>query len=122
MSPDKKKETHDIIPTWHASTKVLWKEISAFLLLSESGKHTTVMGIGGAFGNMNLTSSNFCLRLQFSASPTHPAPLSPSPWAIMTVAVCLFTAGTIKALAEGMFATAQMMNMNTRDLLLKRRT
>jgi hypothetical protein len=61
---------------------------------------TTVIGIIGALGNMNLTSSNFCLRLQFSASDTQPAPESPSPWAIITVAVCLFTAGTINELID----------------------
>jgi hypothetical protein len=42
-------------------------------------EHTTVMGIVGALGNMNLTSSNFCLRRQFSANVTQPAPLSPRP-------------------------------------------
>jgi hypothetical protein len=32
----------------------------------------TVMGIDGAFGKTNFTSSNFCLRRQFCASDTHP--------------------------------------------------
>lgn len=66
------------------------------------GKHTTEMGIGGALGKMNLTSSNFCLLLQFSANDIHPAPESPSPCAMITVAVCFFTAGTTRALAEDM--------------------
>src|SRR5437660_1466393 len=35
----------------------------------ELGSHTTVIGIVGALGNMNLTSSNFPLRRQFSANP-----------------------------------------------------
>jgi len=45
---------------------------------------------------MNLTSSNFWRRRQFSARETHPAPLSPRPWLIITVAVCLLTAGTMR--------------------------
>lgn len=66
-------------------------------------EHTTEIGIGGAFGNINLTSSNFCLLLQFSANDIHPAPESPSPCAMITVAVCFFTAGTTRAFAEDMF-------------------
>lgn len=54
------------------------------------------MGIVGALGNMNFTSSNFCRRRQFSAREAHPAPLSPRPWAIITVAVCFFTAGMMR--------------------------
>lgn len=54
------------------------------------------MGIAGAFGNINLTSSNFCLRRQFSARETHPAPESPRPCAIITVAVCFLTAGIMR--------------------------
>lgn len=57
----------------------------------------TEMGMAGAFGNMNLTSWNFWRRRQFSASETHPAPLSPRPWAMMTVAVCFVTAGMVRA-------------------------
>jgi len=64
---------------------------------------------------MNWTSSNLLRRRQFSArnilrsisiyaykqyrDAYHPAPLSPSPWATMTVAVCRLRAGTIKGLA-----------------------
>jgi hypothetical protein len=51
----------------------------------------------GAFGKMNLTSSNFCLRLKFCAKETQPAPESPRPWAMMTVAVCLVAAGMTSA-------------------------
>lgn len=32
----------------------------------------TVIGIEGALGKTNLTSSNFCLRRQFWAKDTHP--------------------------------------------------
>ena len=46
---------------------------------------------------MNLTSWNLDLRRQFSAKETQPAPESPRPWAIMTVAVCLVTAGMVRA-------------------------
>jgi hypothetical protein len=63
----------------------------------DGGELTTVIGIEGAFGNMNLTSSNLDLRLQFSANVTQPAPLSPRPWAMMTVAVCFLIAGTMRA-------------------------
>lgn len=42
---------------------------------------------------MNLTSSNLCLRLQFSTADAHPYPVSPNPWMKMTVAVCLAAAG-----------------------------
>jgi hypothetical protein len=59
----------------------------------------------GAFGKMNFTSWNFCRRRQFSASDAQPAPLSPSPWAIMTVAVCLVTAGIISAVGEGILTS-----------------
>jgi hypothetical protein len=58
------------------------------------------MGIVGALGKMNFTSSNFCRRRQFSARETQPAPLSPRPWAIITVAVCFLTAGTMSAVGE----------------------
>ena len=57
-------------------------------------QHTTVIGITGAFGKMNLVSENFERRRQFSARSIHPAPSSPKPWTKITVAVCLATAGT----------------------------
>jgi hypothetical protein len=73
---------------------------------------TTVMGMLGALGtgrglegvcrdwgeneHMNFTSSNFWRRRQFSARDTQPAPESPRPWAMMTVAVCFLTAGTMR--------------------------
>lgn len=63
---------------------------------------TTVMGMFGAFGNMNLTSWNLFLRLQFSARLTHPAPESPRPCAMITVAVCFATAGIVRAVGGGM--------------------
>jgi hypothetical protein len=69
-----------------------------------------VIRIGGAFGNMNLTSSNFCRRLQFSAREAHPAPLSPRPWAMITVAVCFFTAGMMRAVAEGILVVAAVLD------------
>ena len=59
------------------------------------------MGIVGALGKMNLTSSNLDRLRQFSARETQPAPLSPRPWAIITVAVCLLTAGLMRAVGEG---------------------
>lgn len=62
---------------------------------------TTVIGILGAFGNMNLTSWNLFLLLQFSAKDTHPAPESPSPWAMIMVAVCFVTAGIVNAVGGG---------------------
>jgi hypothetical protein len=62
------------------------------------------MGMLGALGKINFTSSNFCLLRQFSASPTQPAPLSPRPWAMITVAVCRFTAGMMRAVGGGIFA------------------
>jgi hypothetical protein len=65
--------------------------------LGKKVKHTTVIGMAGAFGKINLTSSNFALRRQFSANVTHPAPLSPRPCAMITVAVCFLTAGTMRA-------------------------
>jgi len=37
------------------------------------------LGIEEINGHMNLTSSNFCRRRQFSARDTHPAPESPRP-------------------------------------------
>ena len=79
--------------------------ISPILLLAVKGEgrgaHTTVMGIAGALGKINFTSSNFCRRRQFSANPTQPAPLSPRPWAMITVAVCRFTAGMMRAVGGG---------------------
>jgi hypothetical protein len=69
----------------------------------------------GAFGKMNLTSSNLLRFRQFSASQIHPTPLSfelvraillnqlldtyesPRPWATITVAVCRLRAGTTNA-------------------------
>jgi hypothetical protein len=77
--------THSLYPQW-------------------KGIHTAVMGMLGALGKINFTSSNFCLRRQFSASPTQPAPLSPRPWAMITVAVCRFTAGMMRAVGGGIFA------------------
>jgi hypothetical protein len=52
-----------------------------------------VMGIDGAWGSMNLTSSSFCRRRQFSTADAQPWPVSPRPWMNMTVAVCRATAG-----------------------------
>jgi hypothetical protein len=74
------------------------------VLSRRTAAHTTVIGIVGAFGNMNLTSSNFDLRRQFSARETHPAPLSPNPCAMMTVAVCFVTAGMVRAVGGRMVA------------------
>jgi hypothetical protein len=60
------------------------------------------MGIVGALGKMNFTSSNLDRRRQFSAREAQPDPLSPRPWAIITVAVCFLTAGIIRDVgAEG---------------------
>ena len=42
----------------------------------EDGIRTTVIGIVGALGNMNLISSNFPLRRQFSAKPILGHPIS----------------------------------------------
>ena len=70
-------------------------------------ERTTEMGIGGAFGKINLTSSNFCRRRQFSASETQPAPESPRPWAIITVAVCFLTAGIMRAVGEDMMRSCR---------------
>ena len=70
--------SYNVIPAWHCHAKVLCK-VSIVLGGRGIWGPTTVMGIIGAFGNMNLTSSNFCRLLQFSASDTHPAPLSPRP-------------------------------------------
>ena len=68
------------------------------------GERTTLMGIAGAFGNMNFTSSNFCRRRQFSARKTQPAPLSPRPCAIITVAVCRLMAGMMRGFLVVMVA------------------
>jgi hypothetical protein len=57
---------------------------------------------------MNFTSSNFCRRRQFSANDTQPAPLSPSPWAMITVAVCFLTAGTIRAVIVAAFGLSSL--------------
>lgn len=65
-----------------------------------------MMGIVGAFGKMNFTSSNLDLLRQFSASETQPAPLSPRPWAMMTVAVCFLTAGMMRAVGGGILFLA----------------
>lgn len=59
------------------------------------------MGMVGALGKMNLTSSNLDRRRQFSARETQPAPLSPRPWAMIMVAVCLVTAGIMRDVGEG---------------------
>lgn len=60
-----------------------------------------VIGIGGALGRTNLTSSNRCLRLFIcSTASAQPAPLSPSPWMKMTVAVCLPVAGSTMGAAR----------------------
>ncbi len=83
------------------------------------GKHTTVIGIAGAFGNINFTSSNFCRSLQFSASDTHPAPLSPRPCAMITVAVCFLTAGTMSAVGfPGGMLVVVVVNLREEGLLL----
>ena len=87
--------TYNIVPAWHSHSKVLsrYQQLKVQLSRFES---TTVMGILGAFGKMNLHSGKRLLSLQFSTTGHHPAPLSPSPWAQMTVEVCLVKAGTIK--------------------------
>lgn len=85
-----------------------------------------MIGILGALGKMNWTSSNLLRRRQFSArnilrsistyaykryrDAYHPAPLSPSPWATMTVAVCRFKAGTIKGLAMAICKLSKLSN------------
>lgn len=51
------------------------------------------MGMTGALGKMNLTSSSLSLLRQFSTWNAHPWPESPRPCEKMTVAVCVLTAG-----------------------------
>jgi hypothetical protein len=62
------------------------------------------MGIEGACGSTNLTSSSLCLLLQFCTADAHPCPVSPSPWAKMTVAVCFWgagnTSGAVRRIAD----------------------
>lgn len=52
-----------------------------------------VMGMLGAWGRTNLTSSSFCRRRQFSTALAQPLPVSPRPWTKMTVAVWPAVAG-----------------------------
>ena len=88
---------YNVVPAWHLHAKVLRRVSFVFEGFGKKVKHTTVIGMAGAFGKINLTSSNFALRRQFSAKVTHPAPLSPKPCAMITVAVCFLTAGTMRA-------------------------
>jgi len=74
-----------------------FREVSSQKGRGKKGELTIVMGICGALGNINLTSGNFSRRRQFSAREIQPPPLSPRPWAIMTVAVCFVTAGIVRA-------------------------
>lgn len=55
----------DIVPSWHAHAHVL--RLSAFAGFQGKDVPTRVMGMFGAFGNMNETSSNLLRRRQFSA-------------------------------------------------------
>jgi hypothetical protein len=52
------------------------RHISQSSRQAEGGIRTTVIGIVGALGNMNLISSNFPLRRQFSAKPILGHPIS----------------------------------------------
>lgn len=60
---------------------------------------TTVIEIVGALGKMNFVSVNFWARRQFTTRLIQPAPWSPRPWRKITVAVCLFMAGTARGAA-----------------------
>ena len=99
--------TYDVVPAWHPHAAVLCYFVSFYVPLCKEGvrRRTTVIGMLGALGKINFTSSNFCRRRQFSASPTQPAPLSPRPWAMITVAVCRFTAGMMRAVGGGILCS-----------------
>lgn len=67
------------------------------------------MGIFGAVGNIHLTPLSCGLLLQCPAASDHPFAVSPRPWAKMTVAVCLLTAGSTmgawRGIAEAILIT-----------------
>lgn len=60
---------------------------------------TAVIKIMGALGKMNFVSVNFWARRQFTTRLIQLAPWSPRPWRKITVAVCLFMAGTASGTA-----------------------
>lgn len=59
--------SYNVIPAGHSHTHVLAVRLVMVRDLLPNS-HTSVMGIDGAFGKTNLTSSNLFLFLQFSAS------------------------------------------------------
>jgi hypothetical protein len=68
--------SYNVIPAGHPHSHVLWVFVSPYAQSMVFWiKLTRVIGMLGAFGNMNLTSSNLLRRRQFSASHIHPAPL-----------------------------------------------
>lgn len=74
--------------------------------------------MAGACGSTNLTSSSRCRRRQFSTALAQPWPVSPSPWAKMTVAVCLLGAGNSSGAARrggGMVPAASASSEPARD-------
>lgn len=110
--------SYNIIPTWHRHAEVLSPISILFKAEGVQPRRTTVIGIDGALGKMNLTSSNLDRRRQFSARDTQPAPLSPRPWAMITVAVCFFTAGIMRDVGEeggilkGSFGGCMVFNLS----------
>ena len=60
---------YDIVPPWHYSAAILCRCQSGARKSSRTW-HTIVIGMLGAFGKMNLTSSNLFRRRQFSANDT----------------------------------------------------
>ncbi len=73
--------TYDVVPAGHHVTHVL--ELSAYVCVLRKVGQTIVIGIFGAFGKMNLMSSNLPRRRQFSASEILPlsVPTLPASWA-----------------------------------------
>jgi len=63
--------------------------------------HTAVIGIRGACGRTNLTSSSLFRRIQPSTADDQPNPVSPRPCKNMTVAVCFAVAAKRSGFARG---------------------
>ncbi len=82
---------YDIVPTGHSHAEILARLLATYALLPASFValvRTTVMGMLGALGKTNLTSSNFPRRRQLSASDTllPVSPLVPGPIAPASIA------------------------------------
>lgn len=106
--------SYNVKPARHPHTHIL-PSLAMTRSPHQARKLTAVIGIEGAWGKMNFTSSSLSLCRQFSTAEAQPWPVSPRPWKKMTVAVCLEAAGKINGAVRVRDILSSGLEMNAAE-------